>query len=491
MAESLISIVHIIEHFSGAGPTRGILAAINYAKQLGLAQQHTVCTLRTANAPLSVLQAKKAGITLYQGPEGATLHQILQQADVVVVHFWNSPALYAFLRTELPPMRLVIWSRVYGYHAPQVITRELVALADQVLVTAPGTLALPILADAARRSSVSPPRLIYSLLDVTRVDGYQPRPHATFNVGYMGSINFAKMHARYVPMSAGIQLPNVRFIVCGGGIERELAAQAAQLGATARFDFRGYVHAIQPVLEELDVFGYPLCEETYAASELVLQEVMWVGIPPVVFPYGGLATLVQHKQTGLVVHTEREYQHAIEYLYYHPAERQRLGQNARHFAQTTFAYEPTIRQLGAIYRNLAQQPKRQPHWQGTGETPAEWFVQALGDQAGAFATSFYATDLPTVLAAEEHIAHSSPLLQGGEGGVIHYRNYYPEDAYLRLWTALILEAQGKYSQAGQEYQAALALGLDQARVVGYLQRVKDQLKDPLGSRPAEPAQLGR
>jgi len=54
---------------------------------------------------------------------------------------------------------------------------------------------------------------------------------------------------------------------------------------------------IKPVIETFDVYGYPLCADTYASGELNLQEVMYAGVPPVVFPYGGVKGLVEHDRT--------------------------------------------------------------------------------------------------------------------------------------------------------------------------------------------------
>ena len=72
------------------------------------------------------------------------------------------------------------------------------------------------------------------------------------------------------------------------------------LGIGDRVEIRGPVENIRTELEGFDVFGYPLVEDTYATSEKALQEAMWVGVPPVIFGYGGLCDLVEHDRTGLV-----------------------------------------------------------------------------------------------------------------------------------------------------------------------------------------------
>ena len=118
--------------------------------------------------------------------------------------------------------------------------------------------------------------------------------------------------------------------MCGAGKAiGALKKQIRDLGDEARFEIFDYVEDIRRVLARLDVFGYPLCEDNYSASELVLQEVMYAGIPSVVLPFGGAAYLIVHGETGLVAEDEREYARAIEFLYRHPDEELALAATRR------------------------------------------------------------------------------------------------------------------------------------------------------------------
>jgi hypothetical protein len=269
-------------------------------------------------------------------------------------------------------------------------------------------------------------------------------------------------------MSAAVNLPDVRFVVCGGEAQDVLRAQAITLGVAARFDFRGFVENIKPVLETLDVFGYPLGADTYATSEQSLQEAMYAAVPPVVFPHGGIPDLVEPGQTGLVVRSPAQYTAAIEQLHHDPAERQRLGRNAQIVVRQRFASGATARQFGAIYSRLLEQPRRERVWPGAaaGASPARRFVEALGDRGTQFARSLRAQDA----LAECQISASSTQLASGEGGILHYRNAYPDDPHLRFWSGLVLLHQSRYAQAADEFEAAGALGLDPGRVAVYRAR---------------------
>jgi glycosyltransferase involved in cell wall biosynthesis len=450
-----MKIVHIIERFSSAGPERAIIAAAKYAAQLGLRQEHLVCTLEKSGSPVAVIMARQAGVQVLLGPEPARRAEVLAQADLVLVHYWNNPALQEFLRSPLPPLRLAVWLTIFGGHPPQVIPRALFDFADVVAATTPGTLQLLQLAGRAAAMPV-----IFAPADFARLEGCAPQPHAGFNVGLIsGSLDPTKLHPAFAAMSAAVAVPEARFIVCGGGGE-ELQRQVQALGLAERFDFRGYMEDICSVLAVCDVFGYPLHPQTSATSEKALQEAMWVGVPPVVFPYAGVRSLVEDGVTGLVVESAAEYTAAIEWLYRHPDERNRLGRNAREFAHRTFAPQRAVGQLADLFARLMAQPKRQRAWPDDAADPAAWFIAALGDHAGPFAVSYGGAPGPARDAAEAEIAAASDLLLHYEGGIIHYRNRWPADPYLRYWTGLALAHRGATARAADEFQAAAASGLD-------------------------------
>lgn len=410
-------------------------------------------------------------------PGPARMQELIEQADIVQVHFWNSPALYDFLRTNHPPMRLLLWLKVVGDHAPQSLTRDLIDYADKVVATTPATLAAPVWNTYSAERRTAKQAVVPGIADFDRLRSIQPQSHEGFNVGYIGTVNFSKMYDRYVAMSAGVAVPNIKFIVCGGGSEEQLRQQATALHAPDKFEFRGYVEDIQSVLEILDVFGYPLCEDTYGTSEKSLQEAMYAGIPPVVFPHSGIKHLVQHSETGLIANSEIEYQQAIAHLYADPDERRRLGENARRYAQEHFAPHRSTQQLAEIYQSLIQQPKRDRAWCSSSLTAAEKFIETLGETGRAFAVSHGSELTEELFSADQVIAQSSPLLAEGEGGITHYRNTYPEDPHLRFWSGLVLWQSGDASRAIAEFQAAVQLGFPHWRIHWHLAQLGQQTHD--------------
>jgi len=459
--------LHIIPRFIGGGPERALLAFIERDKRLGRDWQHDVIVLEAPVTPRLFLQARRLGVTLAIRPAQDALLRAVEAADLVLLHYWNHPALTALLReVALPPSRLLLWAHVLGTRAPQVLFADLGRFADRLVLTSEASFA-----SAAANCAAALGRSVdhvLSVIDPARLAGFAPRPHDGICVGYLGLVNAGKMHPRFAELCLATRTPGLRFVVCGGGGgEQALRDRFAALGAAARVEIRGHVEDVAAALAGFDIFGYPLAEDSYATSELALQEAMWVGLPPVIFAHGGVGQLVRHELTGLVAEDEAGYAAALDRLAGDAALRRRLGGEARRFARSAFDPARWSQVLDRILGELMASPRRlREPLPGAGQGAAAGFVRTLGEQAGPFAVSLAGSPLHSpaaVAAADREIAAASPLLARGEGGIVHYRNANPEDPYLRYWSALVSAAAGSMSLAENEFSAASALGLPPGR----------------------------
>jgi tetratricopeptide (TPR) repeat protein len=321
--------------------------------------------------------------------------------------------------------------------------------------------------------------------EFSRVEGLTPRAHEGFRVGYIGTLDPVKMHPDYVAMSCAAKVAGIRFVVCGGGDTRRLEGQAEKLGRRESFEFRGAVEDIRGVLEELDVYGYPLCSETYAAAELNLQEAMFAALPVVAFPHGGIGHMIKHGETGLLVNSNQEYAHAIEYLHQNPEERARLGSNAAAYAKQHWGAERSAAGFNAQFDRLLAQPKRTRRWVANESVAAasdllrelaifsgaRLFVESLGDAARPYVTSFTSSHIEDLAKAEELIGRQ-PLLTHYTCALA-YRKNFPRDPFLQLWSGLGFLQRGKPHDAFEAFERAINLGLTHWRVTWYLALAAD------------------
>lgn len=490
----MIKVLHIIDYHCLGGAARSMIAIAKYSSRLDSQFHHQVISLK-APFPEALKLSEEAGMEYLPWQDEKERNELIAQADIVHIQYWNNPRMFSFLQTELPPARVIIWFHVAGEHPPQIITRDLINYADFAIPCNPHSYELPVvkaLKPEIRQKKVG---MVYDATDFERVENVHPKAHEGFNVGYMGSLSFSKMHPDYIAMSARANIPDVKFILCGGGNIELLKNQARELNAEDKFQFQGFVEDIASEIAYFDVYGYPLCEDTYAAAELNLQEAMYAGIPPIVFPHGGVKKLIINNYTGLMVDSPLEYSQALEYLYHNPEERIRLGKNAKEYASQIFGAENAARQLNPIYHRLMASPKRARAWGipvdgnlldepvsllDVVDIPPEFrgaktFIESIGNTAPYFLTNLTSKNEQELFDTDNQIANASTLLGSGEGGVIQYLNYFPDDGFLRFWTGLILEKQGNVGGALRQLMLASDKGCKHWRISWYIAQMAEYL----------------
>jgi glycosyltransferase involved in cell wall biosynthesis len=465
------SVLHIIPRLSLAGAGRALIGIAKYSAQSD-SFRHSAISLSPADKGTLDL-ASQAGLNVLPLSATSEVVAALADADIVHFHYWNSPELHDLWARQLPPMRAVLWSHVNGHHSPHLITREVIQWADIFVAATPMTLELDLV-KSLKRGQAS---LILCGADFARVEDIRAQHDTNFNVGYIGSVDFAKIHPSFVAMCADIDVPSAHFIICGPGKAiGALKKQVRTFKDKGRFEFLDYVEDVRSVIARLDVFGYPLCENNYSAGELVLQEVMHAGVPPVVLPYGGAPHLIAHGETGLVAKDEKEYARAVEFLYRYPDERNRLGRNAAARARELFGARNCAEKFSRVYEHLLQLPKAirggssvdlgiMTDAAAQSNRGTTLLLRSLGDAAADFRASIF--EDRDLLETEARIAAMEPAI--GDC-ILDYWNYFPADGHLALWAGLVLLNRERPALAAAAFRRAIEAGCDHWRAQLYFAR---------------------
>ncbi|MEO7598354.1 MAG: polysaccharide pyruvyl transferase family protein [Opitutus sp.] len=469
-------ILHVIQRVTGGGGARAMISLAKYSAQQG-GPQHRLISLLEPDATGREL-ATEAGLSIVDRPSSTELDLEIARADVVLAHWWNVPEMAELFSRDFPASRLVVWLHVGGYHAPQLLTKPLIHFADLAVACSPHTYAHPAFegVESSRKA------MVLAGADFARLASLTKSPHDGFRVGYIGTVDPVKMHGDFIAMSSAVRVPDIKFVVCGGGDDSWLTAKAAQLGRSSSFEFQGSVENIADVLKRLDVYGYPLCADTYAAAELNLQEAMFAGLPVVTFPHGGIGRLIQHGETGLLVNSPEEYTAAIESLYHSPEERKRLGSNAAEFARRHWGAENAARDFNVLLQQLLLRPKTDRRLR---ESPGvlvpqnplidrelaihrgtRLFLESIADAATLFLESIKSIDCDSAVRADQRIAELPRMMH--YTGILAYRNAFPKDPYLQMWAALGFLKVNDWKSAGGAFQAAALHGLSHCRIGWYL-----------------------
>lgn len=506
-----IRVLHLIDQLTRGGAGRALLGVAGASRDLHhtigslhapeegarrLAVEAGIEVLHLRDEEMDAAEGRRSGETNRSTIAGAnrltiadanhlTIADAIDAADIVHVHFWNSPSLYRALGRPWPAARVLTWCHVGGDEPPQLLTADVVDFSDLILASNPHTAELPVL---ARANAGGKGGMVLGTADFSRLKPGLTRSNPRFTITHIGTVDFVKIHPDFVALHAGLDIDDYRVVVCGVGAALPvLQRQAARAGCAERFEFRGYVEAVDEVFAESDLFAYPIGDGY--ASELVLQEAMFCGVPPVVMTTGGPTRMVLHENTGLLARTASEYRSALERLAGNHELRAAMGLRAASYAQAHWGAERSAAQLVDWYNKLMAAPKHlrrplgvgeaSPHAPGASgrarnrlgkdEAPsgADRFLLGLGASASRFRVSRNAESHPraTVLAADRLIAASSPLLaSGASGGVLHYRLEYPGDPHLHYWSGLVLAHAGRPALAAAEFAAARRNGFDVARL---------------------------
>lgn len=480
-------VIHITTHMGG-GVGRVLSNIAKQSKLMGENHHEVLCL--DYLSPLAKKLADEAGLSVKGEVDYKEIYREVEKADIVQIDWWNHPLLYKFLcSVELPAARLIVYSHVSGYYPPFVLTKEIIDFSDIFVASTPHTCHHRIIENLPEDIRNKKIRVVFVSGGISRVKRIIPKKHEGFNVGYIGTVDFYKMHPDFVKMSASVDIPGAKFIVCGIGSEKLIKEQASALNVEDMFDLKGFVEDIGPTLEILDVFGYPLCKEHYGTGEQALLEAMGAGVPPVVFSHGAEGYIVKNKVTGLLVDNEQEYINAIEYLYKNPHERISMGRNAREYAENHFSVERTTAKFNEIYNQLMREPKQkrvfrkrlfQEHNISVSSSlmGSDVFINSMGDSVEEFFISATSKNIDELFEADSRIANCAPAMKAEtRGSVFHYSRVFPEDFILRFWSGLILQGQGKHKDAIKNFLSAYGMGYNHWRGQWYLAKSAIEIGD--------------
>lgn len=150
------------------------------------------------------------------------------------------------------------------------------------------------------------------------------------------------------------RFPDMRVVIAGDGDERgPLEALARSLGIEDRCEWRGWVRP-GDVARVIDEATMVILSSRYEGLPLVALEAAWMARPVVATRVGGMAEVVRHQETGLLVEPENvdELAAAMARLLERPEEARSMGATARTLVEREFGWEQCVAAYDLLYRQL-------------------------------------------------------------------------------------------------------------------------------------------
>ncbi len=354
------NVLHLSPHAGGGVGT--VLRAIIKASRKGGTFIHTLCTLEPLNTSIKKWCAANNVEYLENGwTKRNELHSRLANCDIVHIHWWNHPLLHSLFSSDsLPEMRTILWSHVNGMFVPQIFFKSLVDFPDFFVLATPYSQESSLL-EKNKAEWSDKIRIIQSNAGIpSGVPGKNSKPEK-FRVGYIGTVDYCKMHDDFISFWCATEITELPLIVCGGPSYRELIQEVSEKGVAHLFDIRGNVTNVPEILSDLHVFMYPLNSTHYGTGEQVLLEAMAFGAVPVVMNNGSERFVVQDGKTGIVATDKDDFVRAILFLKNNPHIRQKMAEEAREYVQDNFGIEGTVHQWHRLYNEVLKRKKRKHH----------------------------------------------------------------------------------------------------------------------------------
>ncbi len=421
----MIKILHITAHLGG-GVGKALSGLVLQSTSSRLDINHTIVTLEEQEKPQFIELIKSCGGEVIACPTTKRLNELIETSDIVQLEWWNHPSTIKTLCSQsLPHMRLIVWSHVSGLYNP-IIPSSLILSAQQFLFTSPCSF-------AAKEVLNLPGGVTDRIGVVSSSGGFDGLPEPGDNdsvslaAGYIGSLNFAKLHPRYVDFISAVNIPGFKVRLIGDVTNKDiLEQQCVQAGRPGMLEFRGYTKNVASELVSINVLAYLLNPEHYGTTENALLEAMAMGVVPVVLDNACEHNIVEHGKTGLIVHSPTEFADTIQWLSENPSERVKLGRQAAKFVRERFSAEIMEASLNEYYNSVLPMEKRKIDFSDIfSADPSDWFLSCQGEK------ELFADD--GSINAVDGAPLSYGLYEKNKGTVFHYHEHFPDNEKLKLW----------------------------------------------------------
>ncbi len=462
MSKNLI--LHITPHLSG-GLGGVLLSTIKYFNKKNFSFLHEIIVLDKRQIPDKIKKEfLKFSKFIHIGKGKEFIKKKIHSADIVQVEYWNHPQIYEFLINFNFSSRLVLCCHINGFSRPQIITKNAVNFADIFLSTTKATGKHPLFISRKNIQRAKKLKFVRFPVDIKKIRKITPKMHNEFNISYIGSLDYSKLHKDFLKMSDAINLPKKNIIICGVGSDKSKIEQQSNKYNKTKFQFKGFVENIKIILDITDVFGYPLNKNHYGSGEQSIIEAMYSKIPVVAFANYAEKEIIQNHKTGMLVKNKSEYVKAIKYLYQNPKRRKEIGINAHNYILKNLIPAVSFANLEGIYKNLMTSKKTLKKFKTSYSYKSnkknfgsKLFIESLGNNNKDFLKSYKYFGKKIDKKNNNIITNAEIELKvQTKGSLFQYLYFFPNDPYLNFWAGL-MSLKENYKSSIDYFRKALKL----------------------------------
>lgn len=431
-------ILHIMPHMGG-GAGRVISGIVGTNEDV---ISHTILLLEQPIDTNFYERTSEIGVNIIIQPANSIIWRLVEESNITIIHWWHHPKI-AKLLYDFPNIvsRIVFWTHISSLTVP-ALSPQLLMRSSMVWFTSHASYDASVFMNIPKEIIEKKVRVVYGCAGLDNFPNVEHEAHDGYNIGYLGYVDFSKLHSEFISFCKEVCIPEARFILVGDSPAKDiLKKQIQEQKVKNEFAFLGYMTNISNILSKFDVLGYPLMPFHTCTTENVILEAMAAKVPPVLLRQLSEQYIIKDGETGILVSNKEEYGSALRYLYNNPKVRAKMGMQAREFVMQKYSNKILIQAFYSAIEAVMEQPKKKMYFKDVmGHTPAEWFLSCLGQDKNKFRKSFLAGTDGQTDEIKKSILDCSPLLKGNnKSSVFHYAKEFPNDQMLKIWASIIRE----------------------------------------------------
>lgn len=432
----MIKILHITTHMGG-GVGKVLSGISKYANSTSDKYKHKIILLEKPEKLNFIEECLNSGVEILISDNIDEIGKEIEKSHIVQLEWWHHPKFANFLKNfPKKNTRLVIWSHISGCVYPN-IPSDFVDIPSKFIFTSDYSYENPQWKEVERTYIRENTTVINSSGGFEKFKHKKIEKHDGFNIGYIGTLNYSKLNENFYKYYESLDIDDSKFIIVGDNQNIEnIENDLKKANIYDKTCIKGYVNDVSEEMKNFDVFSYLLSEKHFGTTENVLLEAMAIGLPVIALNQCAEKYLIKNMETGILVNSIDEYKKSMKYLYTHPEERYRIGQNARKFVLEKFSQRKTVEKLHKVYDEIINKDKKIYDFKDVfGECPYEWFLTCLGSEKETFIKS---------LENDGYLENSGKmktdltiLKDNNKSSINHFVKYYPDDKKLKYWKKII------------------------------------------------------
>ena len=438
-------VLHIAAHL-GAGAGKAIVGlAVSEQKN-----EHRIIITQIPEKTNHIEKCKEAGIEVLVCPSKESRIKEEKEADIIVIDWWNHPSIFEVL-LELSGIdtRLIIWSHINGLKYPYLKAGFLKAF-DACMLTSKASLCNELWTDADKKDINEKSELVYGMGDFKPEEFWAKTDYELKNgirIGYVGSLDYAKLHPDFVKWIKQIALSDNRVkVYIAGDPVGDVVKDINDAKLNEQVEFLGFRTDIKELLPTFDIFIYLLNPTNFATTENAILEAMAAGLPLVATDGIVERNIIENGNDGVLVRDVDDFVTNVKSLINDKTLRERLGRKARQEAINAYSlsinvgrYEETIERVKGITKHKHDFTKL------VGTTGYEWFLSGCDEiEQGILNNSVNCKD--GTLEYSENVGKLKTLGQifkgRAKGSISQFSEFAPKDLQLKQLVEMIAKEEG-------------------------------------------------